>query len=229
MVSLRRPVRTIFWLSVFAIAMAYLETAIVIYLRELYFQADILTLFPLKEFTSFDYLVELGRETATMIMLWVPAFLVERRNTVRIFAVFVFLFGVWDIFYYIWLKCTIGWPVAWLEWDILFLIPWVWLGPWICPVLISLLFVTWGVFILRSQRAFEFHRMGLFLFGLGTLSTLITFLQPAFAVFLREGIEGVLQFQPHGFWWGLFIPGYFMMIAGLFTVTEKQSNEETEE
>src|SRR6185503_14790450 len=38
-------------------------------------------------------------------------------------------FGVWDIFYYVFLWVMTGWPTSPLDWDILFLIPLPWWGP----------------------------------------------------------------------------------------------------
>jgi len=54
-------------------------------------------------------------------------------------------FGLWDIFYYIWLRVFIGWPQSILEPDLLFLIPLPWWGPVLSPVLIALLMVIGGI------------------------------------------------------------------------------------
>ena len=35
----------------------------------------------------------------------------------------VVAFGVWDIFYYVFLKMMCGWPHSLFDWDILFLLP----------------------------------------------------------------------------------------------------------
>ncbi len=106
------------------------------------------------------------------------ALLAEHRRPVRTFAAFVFVFGgsLWDIFYYAWLKLLIDWPSSWLEWDVLFLIPWIWLGPWICPVLIALAFVVWGFRVLRSGEAPPLSAMSLNLFVAGSLLCLTAFL-----------------------------------------------------
>ena len=50
------------------------------------------------------------------------------RTAVGKFAFFLFLFGVWDIFYYIWLKVFLHWPASLLTWDVLFLIPVPWVA-----------------------------------------------------------------------------------------------------
>lgn len=217
--------RKLIWLAVFAVAMAYLEAIVVVYLRELYYPDNILSLFPMRLFRTSDFILELGREAATMLMILSVAMLAERKNFVRIFAAFVYVMGVWDIFYYIWLKVAIGWPVAWGEWDILFLIPTVWLGPWLCPALIALLFAAWGGWILLSGREFRFDALAGVLFVAGSLLALASFLQPGLAVYLRGGLAAVQTWLPHGFWWGLYLPGLALMGAGLWRVTRLPDEE----
>ena len=136
--------RIVILLFSFAVAMALLEAAVVVYMRQLYYPDDPMQLFPLSFLRQYDPALELSREAATIIMIATVALLAERRTATRSFASFVFVFGVWDIFYYVWLKVLMNWPVSWLEWDVLFLIPMIWLGPWICPALIGLLFAVWG-------------------------------------------------------------------------------------
>lgn len=215
-------------LVVFAVSMAYLEAAIVVYLRELYYPGNILAIFPVRKFQPLDFIVELGRETATVFMLVAVALLTERRKPVRRFAAFVFLFGLWDIFYYVWLKILIGWPVSWLEWDILFLIPWAWFGPWICPALIALTFVSWGAVILLSERDYSGNKKITAGFTIGAILALIAFLQPVAGIMIQSGVEGVYTYSPGGFLWGLFIPGYIIMTTALFsTITKEKGKGQT--
>ncbi len=54
---------------------------------------------------------------------------------------------MWDIFYYIFLKALLGWPASLLTWDILFLIPVVWVGPVIGPVINSLTMILLAMLI----------------------------------------------------------------------------------
>jgi len=72
----------------------------------------------------FDLTLELARKAAILTMLLGVAIVAER-GFIRVFAAFVCAFGLWDIFYYIWLKLFIGWPVRWGEWGVLCLIPWL--------------------------------------------------------------------------------------------------------
>ena len=126
-------------LGLFACAMAYLESAVVVYLRMLYYPEGfeiILKPMPLR-----IYLVELGREAATMVMLFVVARLAFRSFWMR-FSTFLYLFGVWDIFYYVWLFVFIRWPQSLGTWDILFLIPVAWVGPVWSPLVVSLNFLV---------------------------------------------------------------------------------------
>ena len=111
--------------------------------RRIGYAEDPLTLFPLTVLPPPDLAIELTREVATLLMILSVALLHSKRG-IRALAAFVYVFGLWDIAYYAWLKIMLGWPTHWLEWDVLFLIPWPWVGPWIAPVLVAIVFVIWG-------------------------------------------------------------------------------------
>ncbi|MEM7314367.1 MAG: hypothetical protein AAF497_14565 [Planctomycetota bacterium] len=202
-------------LSTFAIAMALLEAAVVVYMRQLYYPENPLELFPLAFLDSFDPMVELSREVSTIVMILAVAFLAEASTWTKRFAAFVFVFGLWDLFYYVWLKVLIDWPQSWWEWDVLFLIPAVWLGPWICPALIALLFTFWGGWVLISKSEFAFSPTCLTIFTIGAIVGLITFFQPAIAYESQHGAGTLNQFEPDGFWWWMFWPAFAAMTAGL--------------
>jgi hypothetical protein len=184
-------------------------------LRRLYYPEHPLEIFPLQFLGAYDAGVELSREVATIVMLLTVAALAERSSLTRCFAVFVYMFGIWDIFYYVWLKVLMGWPTSWLEWDVLFLIPIVWLGPWICPAVISLLFIAWGWWTLRSSEEISFTAGSLSLFLLGSALGLLAFFQPAAAVLMSGGVDQLSRYTPGDFWWWLFTPGLIMMACGL--------------
>ncbi len=196
--------------------MALLEAVVVIYMRQLYYPDQPLDLFPLHFLTQYDPRVELSREFSTIAMIIAVALLAERENLTRRFAAFVFVFGLWDLFYYVWLKVLLGWPRGWLEWDVLFLIPTIWLGPWICPAAIGAMFVVWGTAVLASGRELAFTGRPLWLFVTGALLGLMTFMQPAVSVTLRAGSEALVDYVPSQFWWWLFLPAYGLMAFGLF-------------
>ncbi len=205
--------RNVVWLSVFAVAMALLEAAVVIYLRRLYYPTDVQRIFPPRMLAHLDLVLELAREAATLIMLLGVALLAER-GFVRVFAAFVYAFGLWDIFYYVWLKVFIGWPVRWGEWDILFLIPWAWLGPWIAAVVVAALFVLWGGAILTLRGVCHVTLSEGVIFVAGTTLVLVSFLQPAFGL-LSRGQLALAAYRPGNFWWGTYVAGLTLMAVAL--------------
>ncbi len=213
--------RTVFALTLFAIAMAYVESAVVVYLRSIYYPDGPLVIFPLSLLTHRDLAIEVGRELATIIMILCVASVAARGFT-RIFAAFVYVFGLWDIFYYLWLKILIGWPVTWLEWDALFLIPWPWFGPWLTAALVSLLFVIWGGWVLLLATDARFTRDSGSFFAVGALLVLGAFLWPAVPL-LPEGEEAFRNFHPGTFLWGLYVMGYVLMAFGLWRFVRRNS------
>jgi len=112
-------------LVAFAVAMAFAEAAVVVYLREIIGTGPV---FPMKEIPALLLVVEVGRETATIVML-VSVAVLSVRGGLRRMGAFLLAFAVWDIFYYVWLYATIGWPAGLADWDVLFLIPVPWVGP----------------------------------------------------------------------------------------------------
>lgn len=137
------PRKTLTAVIAFSIAMAFLEAAVVIYLRELYYPEGFC--FPLKMIPLKILVIEMVREAATIIMLAAAGWLSAKSFLGR-FAGFMIAFGVWDIFYYVFLKLTLDWPVSLLDWDLLFLIPLPWVGPVIAPVLVSICLIIAGIF-----------------------------------------------------------------------------------
>jgi hypothetical protein len=211
--------RTLLWLTLFSLAMAQVEASVVIHLRTIYYPARQLQIFPLVLFTHRDLAIELVRELATVVMILSVA-LISGRGITRVFAAFVFVFGLWDLFYYLWLKIMIGWPVSWAEWDVLFLLPWPWLGPWLTPSFIALLFVVWGGWVLSLPTDLHFTRNTTLMFLLGTLLALAAFLQPA-AFVLWNGEAALRSFLPDRFCWLLYVSGYLLMVASLWRVTRQ--------
>ncbi len=146
---MRPDIRRAFaWMSAFYIAMAYLESAVVVYLRALYYPDGFD--FPLVPMDESLIVTEVGRELATLLMLLAPAALITRSALER-FAWFCFGFGMWDIFYYAWLKVLLGWPSGLLSRDLLFLIPVPWVGPVWAPCAISLGLIGLALIILRGR------------------------------------------------------------------------------
>ena len=204
-------------LTIFAVAMALLEAAVVVYMRLLYYPENPLELFPLRFLLTYDPTLEFAREVSTIVMLLAVAVLADRTTLTRTFAAFVFTFGLWDLMYYAWLKMLMGWPRNWFEWDVLFLIPSIWLGPWICPALIALLFSIWGTAVLLGRENRCLGKRGVFIFTCGAVAGLLSFIEPAGRVWFARGISGVVEFVPDAFCWWLFWPAYVTMAVGLWS------------
>jgi hypothetical protein len=135
---------------VFGIAFAYIESTVVVYLRTIFYP-DGFT-FPLQMFdiTALGKrltLTEIGREVATLVLIVTAAWLFGRNRQERGAYVLV-IFAIWDLFYYVWLKVLLDWPASIMDWDVLFLIPYVWASAVLCPVLVALVMFAFGVTIL---------------------------------------------------------------------------------
>lgn len=143
------------WACVFAVSFAFVESAVVIYLRALYYPTGFT--FPLRPLAMDHFVVELVREFSTLVMMGAVACLASPRAWER-FGYFILVFGVWDIFYYVWLKAFLDWPASVFDWDILFLIPLPWIGPVIAPAFIALAMAVAGTLVvLRSRRGLVMH------------------------------------------------------------------------
>lgn len=138
--------RTFIIVTSFAIAMGLLESAVVIYMRELLYPGGFT--FPLAPIERGLALTEVLREAATLIMLLGVGLLAGRKSPDR-FAWFLYSFAIWDIFYYVFLKLLIGWPESLMTWDVLFLIPVTWTGPVITPLIVSLTMIVFALIIFR--------------------------------------------------------------------------------
>ena len=137
--------------TAFAITMAYLESTIVVYLRRLYYTDRDGFDFPLVIVDVPTLLLELGREACTIVMLATFG-IAAGRTKVGKFAFFLFLFGVWDIFYYVWLKVFLDWPASLLTWDVLFLIPVPWVGPVLAPLSVACTMIGMALVMLQVEN-----------------------------------------------------------------------------
>jgi hypothetical protein len=190
------------WLLLYAVAMAYVESAVVVYLRALYYPRGFA--FPLAPMPPSMAAIEIGREAA---MLLGVAMLAGAARRERVLAFFV-SFGVWDLFYYLWLWLFLGWPPSLLTWDILFLIPVPWIGPVLAPVIVSVGLVAGGIALLRREGtpgAAEFSRPLILLALAGAVLVLASFTLD-FEVVLR-------QLPPPSFRWWLFGVGVGLAVA----------------
>jgi hypothetical protein len=153
----KRASAVILW----AVAFAFVEASVVEYLRALYYpvtQGGFT--FPVQTLDQLHALgdehvrrmqIELGRELATLVMLAMIGALAAR-NRREFWAYFMIAFGVWDIFFYLWLKLFLDWPGSLFTWDLLFLLPVPWVGPVIAPVLISVVMIGAGFVVLHFEE-----------------------------------------------------------------------------
>ncbi len=197
------------WLIVvaFAIAMAWMESATVYYLRVLVnrvepYQADPLPIHPVLG------PIELVREAATLVMLLAVGMLGARRWHARL-GYTAIAFGVWDIFYYIFLRMMCGWPRSLFDWDVLFLLPLPWWGPVLAPVSIAALMIVWGTLVTqRTTPPLTSPTWQLSLVGIAL--ALYVFMADAIAA-LRQGVDAARTVLPDSFNWPLFLVALALM------------------
>lgn len=196
---------------IFAIAMAWMEAAVVIYLRTIVDRIDPYQANPLPLYGDLGG-VELIREAATLLMLLSVGWLSGRTTRSRL-SFTAIAFGVWDVFYYIFLWMMGPWPSSLLDWDILFLLPLPWWGPVLAPVLIALLLVIGGLMIVTLEERgtpIRMNKKSIVIAFSGALLALYAFMEDALAV-LPGGIESLRSVLPTSFNWPLFIFALVLM------------------
>lgn len=206
------------WVALFAVAMAYVESAVVVYLRRLYGISDLMTSLP--PFDPQIGVIELGRELATLVMLLTVGLAAGKKFQTRLgFALFAF--GLWDIFYYIWLRVFIGWPTSVFDLDLLFLIPLPWWGPVLAPVLIAALMTVGGsLAVLGSERGhtIRLQRGEWAILIFGNLVMLYTFMTDSLAI-LPTDARTLTQLHPTNFHWLIYLVGFFMAAFSVWRAT----------
>lgn len=202
--------RTILWVTLFSIAFAFVEASVVVYLRGIYYPEGFG--FPLILMSNHHIAVELSREVATIVMLAAAGMLAGKSSWEK-FSYFLIAFGVWDIFYYVWLKLTLNWPGTLFDWDILFLIPVPWIGPVIAPVLVSIVMIAGGLLIIRREEregVFRTTRLMQLIALVGTAVILFSFLYD---------VDATLRFQmPKPYRYELLAAGLLCYAIVLFLV-----------
>ena len=196
---------------VFAVAMAWLEAAVVFYLRTLVGRIDPYQINPLPAQGRLDG-VELLREIATLIMLACVGGLAGKTARLRL-GYAAIAFGVWDIAYYVFLKGMTGWPGSLLDWDVLFLIPLPWWGPVIAPISVSVLLIAGGTLVSQFDepgRPIWPGRLTLFLNIVGAILCLLVFMADAIGV-ANKGEEAIRKALPTQFNWPLFVVAWLLM------------------
>ena len=196
----------------FAIAMAWVESASVFYIRALVDRIEPYQANPLPINGALGH-VELWREAATLVMLATLGMLAGRTWRRRA-GYAAMAFGVWDIFYYVFLRFMSGWPRTLLDWDILFLLPLPWWGPVLAPVSIAVVMILWGTLATQSDDAATEARWTWALGWLGIVLALGIFMIDAWRA-LPNGRDAVLQVLPDDFNWPLFWVALLLMASPL--------------
>lgn len=208
--AMKTTLKRVFIAVLFSIAFGYIEASVVVYLRTIFYPEGFT--FPLTKFGNGPLwnrllAIEVGREAATMVLIFSGAWLFGANRRQRL-AYFLTIFAVWDIFYYAWLKVFLDWPGSIMDWDILFLIPAVWASPVLAPVLVSLMMLAFAVTIFYRTalgRGFKVtlpERVGFFLAGV----VIVICFWIAGGHITEEGFE-------HHFYWPLFGSGMVFSIV----------------
>jgi hypothetical protein len=218
--------KTITWVSLFAIAMGFMESAVVIYLRELYYQSGFE--FPLKIIPPFIGKVEFMREVGTIVML-VGIGIVAGRTKLQRFAYFVLAFAIWDLCYYLFLYICLGWPQSLSTWDILFLVPVPWVGPVWAPCLLSLLMIIGSVHIIKRTEfnaGFTVSTVHWWMLISGAFICIVSFMwdyllfshtkHGAWSVFSDTALFSEIEdYVPQTFNYALFLVGFLPMLGSV--------------
>jgi hypothetical protein len=207
--------------------MGFLEAAVVVYLRQLYYPEGFT--FPLR-FTALEEVsIEYLREISTIVMLFSIG-IIAGRNFYERLSYFLFCFGIWDIFYYVWLKVLLNWPPSFLTWDILFLIPVVWAGPVLAPIICAATMIVLAVCILYfKQKGYpvRIHFLEWVLLCSGASLIFATFIWDYSKIIIQEGFilrfftlgtdphfqKMVAQYIPTDYQWTLFILGESLILG----------------
>ena len=194
------PSKRLFWLTVWGVCFGYIEAAVVIYLRLVCYPEGFA--FPVVFIDPGTAVVELIREGVTLLFLWAASSIAFSTFMGRLGS-FMFLFGVWDIFYYVFLKIFTDWPESIFTWDLLFLLPLPWAGPVWAPVIISIGLIWAGrVVMAREERGNPVRpqKASWILVVAGGVAVVLSFLIPGLAVF-KSAVPG--HFPWYLFWAGL--------------------------
>jgi len=213
--------------ALFAGAMAWVESAVVFYLRSMIHRIVPYQLDPLPVLGGFAS-VELPREFATLVMLFAVGFLAGRNWRSR-WGYAAIAFGTWDIFYYVFLKFICGWPHSLLDWDVLFLLPMPWWGPVLAPVLISLLLILWGMLASQFERihppVLSNWRAWILNFA-GVALALYIFMADSIAA-AHRGLDAMRTVLPEKFDWPLFSVALLLMSAPVAQTIRRLSAQQT--
>lgn len=203
------------WLGIFVAAFAYVESSVVVFLRELYFPGGFE--FPFLLEPDRLAVIELGRELCTLLILGAAGVFMGRDGWER-FLWFCMAFAAWDILYYFWLKVFLDWPGSLLTWDLLFLVPVPWVAPVLAPILIAVSMILVPIRLLRLKSRGATLAFPPWQWALAVAGGLVCIL--SFTVDFAAPLEGRM---PEPFMWWLFLAGLAMawtaVLAGLSRIS----------
>lgn len=199
----------------YATAMAWVEAAVVVYLRLLIDRVEPYQPEPLPASVGLGE-IELVRELATLVMIGTVAGLAGRTWRRRA-AYAMLIFGTWDLLYYAFLRPMSDWPRSLLDWDILFLMPLPWWGPVLAPCLIAALLVLTGSLISQCDAPGQPlwpGRRAWAASGVGVAVALYAFMADAIAA-TSGGIEAIRQVLPVEFNWPVYLVALALLAVPL--------------
>jgi len=207
-----------FVVALYAVAMAWVEAAVVYYLRTLVDRINPYQPNPLPIATGLGE-AELIREFATMVMLFTVGWLAG--GTWRTRAGYSLVaFGIWDIFYYVFLRVMTGWPKSLLDLDILFLIPLPWWGPVLAPMTIASAMVVFGTAVIRFDEVNRPIWPGRYSSGTGIIGIALSLY-----VFMADAIHSadksattLRNLLPVSFNWPLFLVALTLLVIPVIDV-----------
>ena len=200
-------------LWIFAVSFGWTEAATVVYLRATSPSVPgpfVGLQFPFVLISGRLLAAEVVREAATILILGTVAWLAGRRRADRVGA-FLLAFGVWDLVYYLVLRLISGWPNSLTDPDILFLIPWPWVGPVWAPMLVAAIFVAGGSYLYWSPNQGRWYTAS----DVALLTTSAAAIVSSFLVDWHAVTAGELplNFRPGLYWIALVLgTGWFVRI-----------------
>jgi hypothetical protein len=212
--------KTLIWSAIFAISMGFFESSVVIYLREIAYPNGFC--FPIQTLKNPLLLVEIFREIFSLIMLVSVSFLIGKRGIEKL-AWFLYNFAIWDIFYYVFLKIFIGWPDSFLTMDLLFMLPVVWKGPVLAPLIASVVMILLSVVLLNFSakiRYLHFKFKELLFLILGSIFIFVSFTIDQFIYGSETNItnteSSIGNYSSEKYYWPIFGIGIMLIIYSIF-------------
>ncbi len=225
---------TILSVSIYSIAMGFLEAIVVVYLRDIYYPGGFK--FPLMIIPDSTLRVEILREFCTLIMI-ISIAIIAGKNKMEVFSYFLFSFALWDLVYYAGLKLILNWPSSFFTWDILFLIPFPWIGPVLAPIISSLFMIFLSILFLSLQKRYasvNIKPIEWTLIFSGAVLIFISFIWDYAEIIISHNLIGNIlslkqssfitisqKYIPRYFHWDLFTLGIFSICFSIFLIIKR--------